>query len=741
MVKRDRRGAAAAAAARYGGAPETELRKRMQLLLAGFLLIFAIVAGRLCQLHLNPRLELTAEEQFHIGQVELREPRGEIFDRNGLLLATDRLVPSLWADPRKVSDPRRLAALIRERLGNAPEDLEERLSKRDASGNPRKFVWIKRWLSDVPEAVLTALVDDSHGALAIQHEPVRYYPHRDTAAHLLGFVNRSGEASEGLELLFDNHLRSVPGWHTARKDVNRRLLDSLTLEYTPPKGGDAVQLTLDTEIQHALERALDSRIEETKASRGMGLIINPYSGAILALATRPAFDPNQYDEFPAELRKNSALIDVFEPGSAFKIITAAAALEHRLITTDTLIDCENGSFNPYGHRIRDVKKMGIVPFSRCFEQSSNIALIKVGAMLGPERMEEWILRFGFGVRTCPDFQVESAGIFRPRGQWSRLTMGSLPMGQELAVTMPQLARAFAVIANGGYLVEPYFVERAISRMGEVTYQRRPPERQRILSPETVETMRELCYQVVAHGTGRHAAIPDYRVGGKTGTAQMARKDGRGYDPDRVTAIFAGFAPATNPQVVAVFVIQEPMVRPHYGGVICGPLFKTVVRDALIRLHVPEDPMEDAPVRKNDKTPGLIAASGASQSGPHDAGAHPADLPWDDADTVAERAELEAFAQSLDAMMQPLDTLRLVAAPADATNFSSAVLPDFTGMTKRQALDALRRLGVAWDQQGSGWVVAQDPPPGTPVREVAYCALEFSNVRTETPEKDDQKRTS
>lgn len=707
----------------------------------GFLVVFCIVGARLGHLHLNPRLELTDEEQLHIGQVELREPRGEIFDRNGILLATDRLAPSLWADPRKVPDASRLAAAIRERIPNVPADLQERLGKTNASGSPRKFVWVRRWVKDVPESVLTALVDESGGALAVQHEPVRYYPNRDTAAHLLGFVNRSGEASEGLELLYDSHLRSVPGKHTARKDVERRLLDSLTLEFTPPKGGDSVQLTLDTEIQHALERALDTRIEETKAARGMGLIMNPYSGAILALATRPAFDPNEYDAYSAELRKNSALIDVFEPGSAFKIVAAAAGLEHRLVTVDTLIDCENGLFNPYGHRIRDVKKMGIVPFSRCFEQSSNIALIKVGAMLGPERMEEWIRRFGFGVRTCPDFQVESAGIFRPRAQWSRLTMGSLPMGQEIAVTMPQLARSFAVIANGGYLVEPYFVERAVSRQGETTYQRRAPERTRILSPATVDTMRELCYQVVAHGTGRHAAIPEYRAGGKTGTAQMARKDGRGYDPDRVTAIFAGFAPVTNPQVVAVFVIQEPMVRPHYGGVICGPLFKSVVRDALIRLHVAEDPMEDTGVKQGGKKPELIASTRAPHGVAHESGAHASETVWDDADTVAERAELEAFAQSLDAMMKPMDTLRLVAAPGDETNFSSAVLPDFTGMTKRQAMDALRRLGVAWDQQGAGWVISQDPPPGTPVREVAYCALEFSNVRAEPEEKDDKKRTT
>ena len=272
------------------------------------------------------------------------------------------------------------------------------------------------------------------------------------------------------------------------------------------------------------------------------------------------------------MRKNRALLDMFEPGSAFKIVTASAALEHGLIVPETLIDCEGGAFNPYGHRIRDFHKLGVEPFSKCFEESSNIAIIKVGAMLGKERLETWIRRFGFGDRTSPDFQFESPGMFRPLSEWSGLSMGALPMGQEIAVTIPQMARAFAVIANGGFLVEPYFVEQAATRDGRVTYRHEAPPPTRILSERTAATMRDLSYQVVRYGTGAPASIPEYRVGGKTGTAQMARKDGRGYDPDRYTTVFAGFAPVGNPRLVAIIVVQEPMIRLHYGGYVCGPVF-------------------------------------------------------------------------------------------------------------------------------------------------------------------------
>jgi cell division protein FtsI/penicillin-binding protein 2 len=735
-----------AAAARCGGAPLPVQTARIRLVLVVFLLAFAVVSLRLAHLHLSPSMQLTEEERFHIGQVDLHQPRGNVVDRTGIILATDRKVPSIWVDPRRINDFQRVAMILSARLGLDENAIIEQISRRDQNGNLRKFVWLKRWLLDVSEEELETIIRSCGPAVQVRHEPLRYYPQGDTAAHLLGFVNRAGEASEGLELTFNEHLQSVPGRFTARKDSDRQLLESLTLEYHEAQGGETVYLTLDTDIQHTLEHALDTRMIECEAQRAMGIVMDPHTGAILALATRPSFDPNFYDTCEAELRKNRAMLDMFEPGSAFKIVTASAALELGLVTPDTMINCEGGAFNPYGHRISDFHRLYTEPFLKCFEESSNIAIIKVGAMLGPERLEQWIRRFGFGQVTSRDFQFESPGRFRSVDKWSRLSMGSLPMGQEIAVTMTQLARAFAVIANGGYLVEPHFVERAVSRSGELTYERGTQPRERILSPETALTMQRLCHQVVTHGTGKPASIPEYRVGGKTGTAQIARTDGRGYAPGRYTTIFAGFAPVTNPRLVSVIVVQEPMIRLHYGGYVCGPVFRDVVRDALIRMDVPKDATpEDT----------LLAQTGAEpESAVEDVIGDAIEEPLL-ADAFGKAVETTASVPIKVAAPPPperlpvelLDSLELVARTGDQGGDGNT-LPDLIGLTKRQAMDLLTSLGVPWDPRGAGWVVAQDPPAGTPLQDVTLCSLELANRRTESvkaeaaePKKtDDPKRT-
>ena len=725
-MRPSRKGTADAVLRRCGERPTTTQEERLHLLLKAFAVVFAILALRLLQLHLSPHHRLTEEERRHIGRVELREPRGEILDRNGLLLAAERKLPSLWADPRCVQDPQAPALLTGARLGLDEEVIADRLCKRDKEGHPRKFVWLDRWITDIPRDTLDAIVEASEGAVYVRQESIRYYPHGDTAAHILGFVNRVGDASEGLELMFDDYLRSVPGEYTARKDSSRRLLESFALEYVPPTGGDDVHVTLDIAIQHNLEDLLDARIEECNASAGMGILLNPNTGAIYALACRPAFDPNLYDDAPAERRKNRALLDVFEPGSAFKIVTAAAALEHGLVTPETPIDCEGGYYNPYGHTIQDFHKFDVIPFAKCFEESSNIAMVKVAALLGEERLEYWIRRFGFGAPTSRDFRYESAGIFRPRNQWSGLSMGSLPMGQEIAVTMLQLAKAFAIIANGGYTVEPYVVEQAVARDGTVTYRHRPPAPQRLLSPETVDIMRTLCHHVVLRGTGTRANIPEYRAGGKTGTAQIAKPDGSGYYADRYTTVFAGFAPVADPQLVGVIVVQEPMIDLHYGGYVCGPVFRDVVREALVQLNVPEDPVVEVPPIETtlDAETDTQVAQAAPAAPPDEADSSPATTanPYD-ADTCNERHANTEPASS--PSVTSADCLELTTAQADSP-IRSGMLPDFFGMTKRQAKAALHRLGLPWDPRGAGRVINQAPPPGTPLSEVALCALEFAN---------------
>lgn len=705
--------------------PTEEHRSRIWWVQLAFLVACGLLFLRLGFIHLNPSAKLSEEEQRHIGRMHIPIGRGEIFDRNGLVLATNTNIPSVYVDPRKVEDPLSLANYVSLQLDIPEDTVLARFARTDAAGRVRKSNPIKRWVVDMTEDDAEALRAFSNGAIMIQNEPVRHYPHQDSAAHLLGFVNRAGEASEGLELAFDDHLRSKYGVLLARTDERRQLLPSGLVSYEEPEGGEMVQLTLDINIQHTLENALDNRMEEVGAVAGLGIIMEVHTGAILALASRPAFNPNRYDEYPAELRKNRALLDVFEPGSTFKIVTAAAALEHGLVTPETKIDCENGSFNPYGHRIRDFYRLGVVSFREAFEQSSNIAFIKLAALLGPERLEEWIRSFGFGARTSSDFQFESPGIFRPHTQWSRLSMGSLPMGQEVAVTMPQLAKAMAVIANGGYVVQPYFVEHAISQRGEITYQYQAPPRKRILSAQTAQTMQYLCHKAVLNGTGRAASIPEYRSGGKTGTAQMARKDGRGYDPDRFTTVFAGFAPMSNPRLVGVIVIQEPSIRQRYGGFVCGPVFKEVMRDALIRLNVPEDPVIDPMAVEEEKT--LMAAK--PQDDPveqkSNTSAHVPNADALDADTVAPRPDPEDLDENLEALLTPLDGLELVARRM-ADDDTERAMPNLIGLTRRQAREKLQQLQISMDAQGAGWVIYQDPPPGAVLDNISLCALRFGD---------------
>ncbi len=664
-----------------------------------------MVLVKLVKVHTDPDMQLSYEEQAHIGQVELRVPRGNIFDHEGSLLAADQQVFSIWANPRQVVDPEMTAITLATQLGLNELEVASRLVRRDGKDVLMKFVWIKRWLTDQDVQVYDNLDSILKSGLYLKKESIRYYPEGELAAHVVGFVNREGFGRDGIELAFDKALRSTPGKHVSRVDAKRNLLNSLTLESIEPEGGDSVFLTIDKATQRILEKEIDKALVSAQAPRGMGIVVDVKTGAILAMACRPAFDPNTLEDITDERFRNRALEFVFEPGSSFKIVAASGALEHGLITPETIIDCENGAFNPYGHRIRDYHRLGVIPFRECFAESSNIAIIKVGAILGPERLEHWISRYGFGRRACTDFSVESSGIFRPRSKWSRLSMGALPMGQEIAVTMPQLARAFCVIANGGFLRNLHVVDRAVDRDGNVTYQHSDDPGERVLSEATVQTMRELCHLVVLHGTGQPANIPEYRVGGKTGTAQIARPGGNGFEPDKFTAIFAGFAPVSDPRICSVIIIQEPAIKLHFGGSICGPVFKEVVRDTLIRMNCTPDP---------------VVVDGIPP---------PQETPVEDEDTVVARETPDTEIPAVPDAALPLDPLHLVAS-TQAADAHLPVLPSFLGMTKRQAKMRVDSLGIGWDPQGAGRVVAQDPPPGTYLRDVTLCRLVFANEQVD-----------
>jgi len=673
-------------------------RRRIVLLMCLFVLPYAAVSLRLVMFQVDPDLNFNDEELFHIREVFIPQPRGEILDRNHRVLATNKEVPSLSANPSAVKDPAALAAWLAPRVGEEVSVLRERLARTGATGESMKFVWIKRRMTPKEFERLGDLSQSPEPrALTLQDEPMRSYPEGTLAAHVLGFANREGVGSEGIEARYDSSLRTTPGRRVSRTDRQRNMMGYRTLEFEPPSGGDSVHLTIDSSIQYRLEQELDVAIKKNNAKRAMGILMDPKTGAVLALATRPAFDPNDYMNADPALRRNGAIIDMFEPGSAFKIVTAAAALETGVISPSDRIDCMGGRFNPYGHSVRDTHPMNVEPFTECFAASSNIAMIKVAALLGPERTEQWIHRFGFGEATQLGLAGEEKGLLAPRARWSKLTMGALPIGQEVAVTLTQLARGFSVLANGGLRVEPYLVEEVRAKDGTLRWSHEAGEPVRVISEKTAATMRELCYDVVVNprGTGSKAAIAEYRVGGKTGTAQIAMSGGGGYDKDRFTAVFAGFAPVSDPRIVSVIVVQEPMQTNHFGGYVCGPVFAAVVREALVRLHVPADPME----------PGILAKGGA---------------PVEEAINRVELALLEPEADGAH-----LDELELIKSGKDQA-FTGPRLPSFIGMTKREAKEMAVSMGVAWNPQGAGRVVSQDPPAGTPLDHVRQCTLVFTS---------------
>lgn len=679
----------------YGPPPGVVQCFRLRVVAVVSCIFFLIIAARLVQVHAFPEPGRLAQSQHNIGRRSLQESRGDIVDANNTLLATDRELQSLWADPTRIDDPLQLAQRISVALRLTEDEVYERLTRSDSEGRLRRGVPVKRWLSEAQAEELRDLVESAGRALWYQDESTRYYPHGELAAHVLGFVNREHVGGAGIEGQLDPYLRSVPGEVVSRVDVNRTLLHSLTVQARAPDGGDTVQLTLDARIQYILEQELDNALEMAEAKRAMGMVMDPHTGAIRAMAARPSYNPNQFTQYTAEERTNPLTVHTFEPGSVFKIVTASAALEHGIVRPETLIDCEDGGFNPYGHYIRDFYALEVVPFYEAYAQSSNVALIKLAAELGPERLEAWIRRFGFGEPTSRDFPAEEPGRFRPVEQWSRYSMGSLPMGQEISVSVPQLARAFSVIANGGFRVQPYVVESATNPDGDITYQHEPEPPQRILSAQTAEVMQALSHIVVTEGTGRRASMEQYRAGGKTGTAQMARLDGPGYDPDRYMATFGGFAPIAHPELVAVIVVQEPGISQRYGGYICGPVFKEVMRESLAMLQVPEDPVLD-PVDVEELD--------------------------DEPEEPPNPAPPEA---SGNYAIQPLDSLQLVELETDLMTVGPR-LPDFKGKTKREAQAKLATLEVQWSMSGAGWVTEQDPPPGTPLGEVDVCRLVFSN---------------
>lgn len=564
-------------------------RRRLLLLLVGIGLWCGAVGARLLHLQVVLHDELVARaDRQHLFTVDLAAQRGDIRDRHGKALAVSIELESVYAHPHKLDQRGAAARLLAEALQVDAATLAGRLDT-DAP-----FVWLQRKAR--PEAVeRVEAVVEARGwghAVGFLRETKRVYPHRTLAAHVLGFVDIDGNGQAGVEYSHDETIRGIPGrWLTVR-DGSNRPIDPVGIERIEPVQGDDLRLTIDSALQFATEASVQRAVEKHAAAGGSALVMDVRSGAVLAMASWPTFNPNVRDRAMTRNSANRNIAHAYEPGSTFKAITAAAALAEGRVRQGEMIDCEGGTLRVANHTYRDWRLgFGVMSFEQVLMNSSNVGTIKVGMRLGPEEFHDWLGDFGFGARTGIDLPGEAAGILHAPASWSALSQSSLSIGYGVAVTPLQLARAFATIANGGEMPTPYVVEEILGRSAGATPPRRAAAR-RVLPRPTAARLGSILEHVVAGGTGNAVAIDGYRIAGKTGTARKLQSDGR---YDGYVASFAGFLPVDDPRVVIVVVLDEP-TQGYYGSQTAGPAFREIAEAAIRRLRIPPSPSPrlDAP---------------------------------------------------------------------------------------------------------------------------------------------------
>lgn len=553
------------------------MRSRLHVVFLAGLVWVALIGLRLYQLQVvgHDRYVHKAHQQQQ-RVVKLDPPRGTIFDAAGRELAVSVEVDSAYAVPSEIGE--RAAATAGAIAGVCPGLDAARLERLLAE--EREFVWVARKLDPPVAAALRRLrLPGIHFVL----ESKRYYPMRDLAAQVLGYVGTDNHGLAGLELIYDGVITGKPGLRTVLRDARRGTVASPDLFFTEPRPGGDLHLTLDAAVQHMVERELQRVVEERRARRGSAVFLDPETGAVLAMASFPAFDPNEFERYGASNWRNRTIMDAYEPGSTFKIVTAAAAIDSGLVHADDLLDCGMGSIVLSGIVIRDHKRYGIMSFADVIAKSSNVGAIRAALIIGGDRLYRTIVGFGFGRPTGIDLPGESSGILHPLQHWGPLTKAYVAFGQGISVTPLQLAAAVAVVANGGSLLQPYVVDTV--RRGEVAERRHPQPKvsERPISPATAEAVKRLLERVVTDGTGKSAAVAGYRVAGKTGTAQIP--EGGRYARHAYLPSFVGFAPADRPRLVGIVAVDAPQGMEYYGAQVAAPVFGTLVREVLLYLGV------------------------------------------------------------------------------------------------------------------------------------------------------------
>ena len=545
---------------------------------------FCVLAFRLVELQVVDSPDLAREAKDQHRKIHLIEPgRGTIYDRRETVLAINSDVPSIFGDPPQCLNPRETAGTVAAVLGLDADHFEQKLR------SPKSFVWIKRRIDDHAVEALRHMSLDGIGVI---RERQRVYPNGALLSHVLGFAGIDGYGLEGLEWKYDRSLRGKRGQLLMDHDaVGQPIFSEVLAEQLPAVGHDIV-LTIDMGLQYMAESALDEAIESTQAKGGNVIVMDPFTGAILAMTGRPTFNPNAVRQYQPEQWRNRVVTDPYEPGSTFKIVAAAAALNEEIFRSDDRLFAEDGHYDVGGTVVHDIHSRGWMTFSEVIEHSSNIGAIKIAQRVGEETFSDYLHAFGFGEKTGVDLSGESSGILRPRDRWSGRSLASLAIGHEVAVTPLQLITAAAAVANGGSLMRPYVVAEVRDGDGYTVMRTEPHVRKKVISIQAAAELTEILSRVVSQGTAGMAALPSHAVAGKTGTAQKADRKHGGYLKDQYISSFFGFFPARFPQLIILVVIDEPKTE-FWGGKVAAPVFRKIAEQAVPYLNIlPDVPGRD-----------------------------------------------------------------------------------------------------------------------------------------------------
>ena len=636
---------------------DRSLRIKIYFLLGCFgVMILALMARAFQHQVVNRDRYLHWAKEQHLQPVRLVPLRGKILDSRGTPLAVSLKAASLFAHPPRIRDPGKAARLLARTLELDPADLREKLKE------PVSFVWLARQL---PLEKADAVQRLQLSGIGVEREGRRCYPLRELAANVIGFSGVDSQGLEGVEYLYEKRLKGKQGTLLLQQDALGRPLWQEVYQDSREDCVNEIILTLDARLQFFAEEALREAVEATGAVGGTVVILDPMSGEILAMASLPTFNPNQFGSYLSPSWRNRVITDGFEPGSTIKPFMLAAVLEEGVVDEETKFFCEKGRYLYGGHWIHDIHPQDLLTVREIVVRSSNIGTTKVAETLGSPTLWKYLNAFGFGQKTGVDLPGEAAGVLRHWKTWTKICLANHAFGQGFAVTALQLATAYAALANGGFLMEPYVVREVRDEKGQVIETRQTGVRSRVISKATAERVLAVMEDVVQVGTGKRAQIPGVRVGGKTGTAQKFERQAGRYSDDKIVCSFVGILPIEKPDMVVVVVLDEPRGSVT-GGLVAAPVFQKVASKALLYRNIQAQAPEPGP---------------ATPAG------------------VFEPASVERPARL-----------------AVAENADEAVwtMPELRRLTVRSALKAMEGYPVFVQLNGSGIIAEQNPLPGSPL---------------------------